>query len=85
MLLNAVEDLKAEGGGTCPEASVEALTLAIEHLKEGGVILFTTDASPYPDADLEKLGNLISGKDMNLTTILTGDCSNEESWNLLSK
>ena len=83
VLLNAVEDLKAEGGGTCPEASVEALTLAIEHLKEGGVILFTTDASPYADADLEKLGNLISGKDMNLTTILTGDCSDRDSWNLL--
>jgi uncharacterized repeat protein (TIGR01451 family) len=82
ILLGAVEGLKAEGGGTCPEASVEALTLAIEHLKDGGVILFTTDASPYADADLEKLGNLISGKDMNLTTILTGDCSNRKNWNL---
>jgi len=83
MLLDTVEALGASGGGTCPEASVEALTLAIEHLKEGGVILFTTDASPYADADLEKLGNLISGKEMNLTTILTGDCSNRESWNVL--
>ncbi len=62
---------------------MEALTLAIEHLKEGGVILFTTDASPYADADIEKLGKLISGKEMNLTTILTGDCSDRESWNLL--
>jgi hypothetical protein len=83
VLLGAVEDLKAEGGGTYPEAEVEALTLAIEHLKDGGVILFTTDASPYADAELEKLGNLISGKDMNLTTILTGDCSDKDSWNLL--
>jgi len=83
VLLGAVEKLKAEGGGTCPEASVEALTLAIEHLKDGGVILFTTDASPYADADLEKLGKLISGKDMNLVTILTGDCSNQDDWNVL--
>jgi len=83
ILLGAVEDLKAEGGGTCPEASAEALTLAVEHLKDGGVILFTTDASPYPDADLEKLGKLISGKDMNLVTILTGDCSNQDDWNVL--
>jgi len=83
VLLEAVENLEAEGGGTCPEASVEALTLAIEHLKDGGVILFTTDASPYADADLEKLGNLISGKDMNLVTILTGDCSNQDDWNVL--
>jgi uncharacterized repeat protein (TIGR01451 family) len=83
VLLGAVENLKAEGGGTCPEASVEALTLAIEHLKDGGVILFTTDASPYADADLEKLGKLVSDKDMNLITILTGDCSNRDSWNVL--
>lgn len=83
VLLSAVEDLKAEGGGTCPEASVEALTLAVEHLKDGGVILFTTDASHYADADIEKLGNLMSGKDMNLITILTGDCSNQDSWNVL--
>ncbi len=83
ILLGAVEDLKAEGGGTCPEASAEALTLAIEHLKDGGVILFTTDASPYADADLEKLGKLMSGKDMNLVTILTGDCSNQDDWNVL--
>ncbi len=83
ILLGAVEDLKAEGGGTCPEASAEALTLAVEHLKDGGVILFTTDASPYADADLEKLGKLMSGKDMNLVTILTGDCSNQDDWNVL--
>jgi uncharacterized repeat protein (TIGR01451 family) len=82
-LLGAVEDLKAEGGGTCPEASVEARTLAIEHLKEGGVILCTTDASPYPDAELEKLSKLINGKEMNLTPILTGDCSNRKRCNLL--
>ncbi|RKZ70738.1 MAG: hypothetical protein DRQ57_19565, partial [Gammaproteobacteria bacterium] len=83
ILLGAVEDLKAEGGGTCPEASAEALTLAVEHLKDGGVILFTTDASPYADADIEKLGKLMSGKDMNLVTILTGDCSNQDDWNVL--
>ncbi|RKZ37650.1 MAG: hypothetical protein DRQ49_15890 [Gammaproteobacteria bacterium] len=56
---------------------------ATQPFKDGGVILFTTDASPYPDADLEKLGKLMSGKDMNLVTILTGDCSNQDDWNVL--
>ena len=83
VLLDSVKKLGASGGETCPEASVEAMILAIEHLKDGGVILFTTDASPYADADIEKLGNLISGKDMNLITILTGDCTNQDSWNVL--
>jgi len=57
--------------------------LAIEHLKDGGVILFTTDASPNADVELEQLGKLINGKDMNLITILAGDCSNQDSWNVL--
>ena len=83
VLLKAVKSLKAEGGGTCPEASVEALTLAVEHLKDGGVILFTTDASPYADADLGKLDTLLKGKDMKFSAILTGDCSNQDSWNVL--
>jgi len=83
VLLKAVKSLKAEGGGTCPEASVEALTLAVEHLKDGGVILFTTDASPYADADLGKLDTLLKGKDMKFSAILTGDCTNQDSWNVL--
>ena len=37
VLLSAVESLKAAGGGAYLEASVEALTLAIEHLKDGSV------------------------------------------------
>jgi hypothetical protein len=81
VLLKAVESLEAEGGGTCPEASVEALTLAVKHLKEGGVILFTTDASPY--ADIGKLDILLKGKDMKFSAILTGNCSDRESWNIL--
>jgi hypothetical protein len=85
VLLSALESLKAAGGGACPEASVEALTLAIEHLKDGGVILFTTDASPYADADLDKLSNLLKNKDMTFSSILTGDCSDEDSWNVLPK
>jgi len=33
LLLNAVEDIEASGGGECPEASVEALQKAIPHVK----------------------------------------------------
>jgi uncharacterized repeat protein (TIGR01451 family) len=84
-LLKAVESLKAEGGGTCPEASVEALEVAVRHVKNGGQIWFTTDASPYAEADLENLVNQLQSKNITLHATVTGDCAmansaNEEEW-----
>ena len=82
VLLNAVEKLKVSGGGTCPEASVDALNLAVDHLKDSGIIFFTTDASPYEGADVDTLIGRIEGKGIQLTTVITGDCANgENSWN----
>ncbi len=66
ILLNAVENLTVEGGGTCPEASVEALNLAVDHLKDGGVIFFSTDASPYEEADVDALFERIQNKAIQL-------------------
>ncbi|MEK8017373.1 MAG: PKD domain-containing protein, partial [Candidatus Parabeggiatoa sp.] len=83
VLLGAVEKLKAAGGGTCPEASVEALLIAVPHTKEGGDILFATDASPYADADVEKVMALLRGKGIRFNAMITGDCSNESDWNQL--
>jgi len=83
VLLQAVENIIVSGGGTCPEASAEALALAIKHLKEGGVILLATDASPFDDADIEQLATLIQSKDMKFHTIITGDCTNQSDWNAL--
>jgi uncharacterized repeat protein (TIGR01451 family) len=81
VLLNAIEALKASGGGMCQEASAEALEIAIKHLKDGGSILLATDASPYHDADIEGLVALLRNKTMKLNTLLTGDCANKDSWN----
>lgn len=74
-LLTALNKLKASGGGTCPEASAEALEIAIKHVKPGGYILIGTDASPYEDTDLEGLVQSLREKNIHLTTIITGDCS----------
>jgi len=81
VLLGAVEKLKAAGGGTCPEASVEALLIAVPHTKEGGNILFATDASPYPEADVEKVMALLSGKGIRFNAMITGDCSQDSDQN----
>ena len=82
LLKQAVENIVVEGGGMCPEASVESLDVAVELVKEGGHILFVTDASPYEDADMEGLAQRIKDKNITVTAILTGDCSEgENSWN----
>ncbi len=85
VMKDTVEKLVAAGGGTCPEASAEALGVAIKHLKDGGTILLATDASPYPKANLEELAALIKSKNMKFNAIITGDCTTEESWNEITK
>lgn len=81
VLLKAIDALKAEGGGTCPEASVEALAFTVVHVKKGGQIWFTTDASPYPDADIDGLTKLLQDNETVLNATITGDCSMVESVN----
>ncbi|MCP4698458.1 MAG: DUF11 domain-containing protein [Gammaproteobacteria bacterium] len=81
VLLGAVEALRASGGGTCPEASAEALNIALDHLAEGGFIFFTTDASPYPEADIPALIERLQG--INFVPVISGDCSQENAFNEL--
>ncbi|RKZ37931.1 MAG: hypothetical protein DRQ49_15365, partial [Gammaproteobacteria bacterium] len=80
-----IDDMKAAGGGSCPEASVEALDVATTHVKKGGTIFFVTDASPYEDADMTTIFDRIKTKEINLNAVVTGDCSNQDSWNPISQ
>jgi uncharacterized repeat protein (TIGR01451 family) len=84
VLRGAIEDLTASGGGLCEEASIEALLVAIPHTQAGGNILFASDASPYPDANVDKVIELLRGKGIRFNAILTGDCTQKDSWNELS-
>jgi len=83
ILTNAVEKLKASQGGTCPEASAEALNKAIDHVEDGGSILFVTDASPYEDADIDALIERLLSHNIRVNVLMTGDCTNPDSWNKL--
>jgi len=83
ILTNAVERLKASQGGTCPEASAEALNKAIDHVEDGGSILFVTDASPYEDADIDALIERLLSHNIRVNVLMTGDCTNPDSWNKL--
>jgi len=80
-----VSQMKAAEGGACPEASFEALNVAITHVKKGGTIFLVTDASPYPDSDVAGAIQRLRDKGIRLNTMLTGDCSNEEDWNRLNE
>ena len=79
-------DLTAQdgGGGTCPEASIEALDKVIPHVKIGGTIFFVTDASLYDDADVEGMLERFNAKNITLNSIITGDCTNRDNWNIPS-
>jgi len=78
-LLKALKKLKANGGGECPEASAESLNLALDHIKPNGIIIFASDAPPYPGTDIEKLKARIVEKQANFIPILTkSDCASNE-------
>jgi uncharacterized repeat protein (TIGR01451 family) len=83
MLIDAIEDMEASGGGLCPEASAEALEVAIRHVKPEGIIALVTDASPYDDANLVAISDALKEKAIKFNPFITGDCSNQESWNVL--
>ncbi len=81
VLRDAIGKLKASGGGTCPEASYEAISFAIPHVKKGGTILFATDASPYEGSDVEEMIVRLRNKGIIFNAMIFGDCSDENSWN----
>ncbi|MCV6639288.1 carboxypeptidase regulatory-like domain-containing protein [Candidatus Albibeggiatoa sp. nov. NOAA] len=82
LLKDTLRGLEAEGGGTCPEASVEALDTVIAHVAEGGTIIFASDASPYDDADVDALVAKLKARNIKLVSIISGDCSNAaNAWN----
>lgn len=81
VMLKVIRGLTVEGGDECPEASVEALEIAIKHLADNGTLVLITDASPYPDVDMAALAELIKGKKMTFHAMVTGDCSETGSWN----
>jgi len=78
VLLAAVSKLKVAGGGLCPEASAEALELALQHVKDGGTVLIATDAPPYEDANLDKIAELIESKHIKFHSIVTEGCTDSQ-------
>jgi hypothetical protein len=83
LLASEIGKMKANEGGTCPEASFEALNVAFAHIKNGGTIYIVTDAAPYPDSDITGAIKSLRDKAIRVHAMITGDCSNENDWNTL--
>lgn len=73
----AVSLLEADGGGDCPEAGSQALKAASELVRDGGTILFATDASSQPGVDVGALVAALRSRGVTVNTILSGDCADE--------
>jgi hypothetical protein len=79
VLLKSLEKLEAKDGGLCPEASAQALDLALDHIKPNGLILFVTDAPPYDGTDVEAIKAKIVEKQVNFVSIpVISDCATNQ-------
>jgi hypothetical protein len=76
-LLKEVENLNASNDHQCAKAAVDALVMAAQNLKNGGMILLATHSAPKADADLNSLKDLLINKNIRLQVLLTGDCQAE--------
>lgn len=71
---NEVAGLVASGGDDCPEGSVEALNSVKDTVRRGGTILFVTDASPHPGADIDGTVAALRARGIRVNVLLSGDC-----------
>ncbi|MBI5093932.1 MAG: hypothetical protein HZB26_16015 [Candidatus Hydrogenedentes bacterium] len=70
-----VNTLFADGGGDCPESSVEALLEAGTTLKDGGVAFLATDADPHAGLDIPAAIAALRAKGIRVNILLSGSCS----------
>jgi len=73
LVQDEIDKLEADGGGSCPEATLEAVQAAAEKVRTGGTILLVTDASPG-DAKIDETIEELAAKGITLEAVITGDC-----------
>ncbi len=74
-VLAVVSSLTADGGGDCPEASVEALNVVAQTIAPGGRILFATDADPHAGLDIPSTIATLRAQGLSVDVLLSGSCS----------
>ncbi|MCP4697031.1 MAG: VWA domain-containing protein [Gammaproteobacteria bacterium] len=81
-VIEALDKLRASGGGSCEEGSGEAVKLALDHLKPGAKLLIATDAPPHRDTKISELVELARAGDVTIVPIITemDHCASNEAW-----
>lgn len=73
--INLIGGLTANGGGTCPEPSINATIRAAVHSQQGSSIFIFTDAPPRDPDLIPELEALVRKKSLRLFYALTLGCS----------
>lgn len=73
-MIQNVSDINVGGGGDCPEYSAGGIFEAIELSRNGSTVLTFTDASAKDANRSEEVIMAAQGRNISLTTILTGSC-----------
>ncbi|XP_061380842.1 hemicentin-1-like isoform X2 [Danaus plexippus] len=83
----ALSDITVDGGGDCPEYSMKGIQLALEHSKPNSLFYVFTDAASKDYEEYEKIKSLGLKKSIQVTFLLTGECTNtpEEAFTVYDK
>ncbi|KAF6212100.1 hypothetical protein GE061_012620 [Apolygus lucorum] len=77
VLTKAIENIVADGGGTCPERTLVGVEKAIDLSYDGSFIFVFTDADPNDAYLYETIKNKMERKKITIYFLLTGVCDTE--------
>jgi len=85
VVIEAVNNLTANGGGDCPELGMTGLYQALLHCLPESSILYFSDADVKDESRKNEVDSLAKEKKVKITFFLTGQCSRRRRRDLLQR